>query len=132
MELESLICLEWDFYLYFGKLEILLWLKCLHSFRRSQGTQTPKALSRTPCCECSKSPLMDRRTAAKLSGESTPILAASSSLTSAGVGGSSFDAASVNSIEFIDGIYATVGKASALERISDHTEYTDSDVNNDS
>ena len=74
---------------------------------------------------------MDRRTAAKLSGESTPILAASSSPTAAG-GGSSFDAASVHSIEFIDGIYATVGKASALERISDHTEYTDSDVNNDS
>ena len=75
---------------------------------------------------------MDRRTAAKLSGESTPILAASSSPTSAAVGGRSFDAASVHSIEFIDGIYATVGKASALERISDHTEYTDSDVNNDS
>ena len=72
---------------------------------------------------------MDRRTAAKLSGESTPILAASSPTVAAS---GSFDAASVHSIEFIDGIYATVGKASGLERISDHTEYTDSDVNNDS
>ena len=102
--------------------------------RRSQGTQTPKSIyvsPATPCCECSKSPMLERRRAAgaalgNVSGDTKGLSNASSGDTQ-----EQSNTLDRSDIDFIDenagGGYATVvgrgaATGAALPRISDHTE----------